>query len=295
MYVFSYAINISAFYALNRLSHETSFFLHEIPIRFKVRHDIMILFQKGGPILLKIAICDDNVSELSNIVSIIDAYKALNIFRYEITYTAFQNAIELISAIEKGEQYTIILLDIVMPYINGMDAAKEIRLYDQVAKIIFLTSSPEFAVDSYSVDAFYYALKPIWQEKLFTVLDKVLTQIQAQNIASILVKCKSGLQHIPLHTLEYVEVFGRTIYYHLVNGTVFEEINVLSKLEKVLLTYPQFAKPHRSFIVNLSYIETLSTRELILYSQNTVPISKANYLNIKTLYMTYSFKGARKE
>ncbi|GAU79216.1 LytTR family DNA-binding domain-containing protein [Fusibacter sp. 3D3] len=245
--------------------------------------------------MLKIAICDDQVSELSNIINIINAYKEMNIFRYDITYTAFQNAVELISAIEEGNQYAIILLDIIMPSLNGMDAAREIRRLDQVAKIIFLTSSPEFAVDSYTVDAFYYALKPIWKEKLFAVLDKVLSTIQTQHEASLLVKCKTGLTHIPLHTLEYVEICGRTVYYNLINGIVLEEINVISKLEKVLFPYSQFVKPHRSFIVNLDYIDVLTTREIRLYSNATIPVSKANYTALKARYIEHTFQRTREK
>lgn len=242
--------------------------------------------------MLKIAICDDDVSELANLITIINTYKEMNIFRYDIAYTAFQNAVELISTIEEGEQYDLILLDIVMPAMNGMDAAKEIRCHDQVTKIIFLTSSPEFAVDSYTVDAFYYALKPIWKEKLFAVLDKVLALIQTQNRASILVKCKTGLTHIPLHTLEYVEVSGRTIYYHLINGIVLEELSTMLKLEKVLLNYSQFIKSHRSFIVNLDCIDVLTAREIRLNSQATVPVSKTNYIDLKASYIERTFNIA---
>ncbi|MFA9381761.1 MAG: LytR/AlgR family response regulator transcription factor, partial [Acetanaerobacterium sp.] len=179
----------------------------------------------------------------------------------------------------------IILLDIVMPQMSGMEAARELRILDNVSKIIFLTSSPEFAVDSYAVDAFYYALKPIWKEKLFAVLEKALTEIYTQNELSILAKCKSGLTRVPLHMLEYVEVIGRTIYYHLINGIVFEENGVMAKLEQTLLTYAQFAKPHRAFIINLDCIDTLTLREVKLCTTVKIPVAKANYKDVKASYI----------
>jgi len=239
--------------------------------------------------MLKIAVCDDDVSELSNIISIINEYKEINTFRYEITYTAFQSAVDLIAAVESGIRYEIILLDIVMPLLNGMEAAKELRCHDQVVKIIFLTSSPEFAVDSYAVDAFYYALKPIWKDKLLAVLDKVFATIQSQNDPSILVKCKTGLTRIPLYLLEYAEVAGRTVYYHLINGIVLEETGVMAKLEQVLLTYPQFVKPHRAFIINLDCIDALTLREVKL-SNAAIPVAKANYTDLKASYIARTFQ-----
>ena len=240
--------------------------------------------------MLKMAVCDDDVSELSDIISIINDYKKTNTFCYEIIYTAFQSAVELIAAVEGGIRYDIILLDIVMPQINGMDAAKEIRIYDKVTNIIFLTASPEFAVDSYVVDAFYYALKPIWKDKLFAVLDKVLAELHNQTAPNILAKCKSGLTRIPLHMLEYAEVLGRTIHYHLVNGIVLEETGVMAKLEPVLLAYPRFAKPHRAFIVNLDCIDVLALREVKLYSNAAIPVAKANFPDLKARYIARTFQ-----
>ena len=246
----------------------------------------------GGMPVFKIAICDDDVSELSNIISIMNEYKELNIFRHEITYTAFQSAVDLIAAVEGGNLYDIILLDIVMPQMSGIEAAREIRSHDKVAKIIFLTFSTEFAIDSYAVDAFFYALKPIWKDKLFTILDKVFAVIHSQPEPSILVKCKTGLTRIPLHILEYAEITGRTVCFHLINGIVFEETGVMSKLEKVLLEYPQFVKPHRSFIVNLDCIDVLTLKEVKLFSNANIPVAKANYADVKASYIARAFEKA---
>lgn len=240
--------------------------------------------------MLKIAVCDDDISDLSNMISMINEYKETNTFRHEITYTAFQSAVDLIAAVEDGNRYEIILMDIVMPLTNGMEAAREIRTHDKVAKIVFLTSSPEFAVDAYAVDAFHYALKPICKDKLFAVLDKIFAASYSQNESSILVKCKTGLTRIPLHILEYAEISGRTICYHLVNGIVLEEPGIMAKLEQVLLAYPQFVKPHRAFIVNLDCIDVLALREVKLYSNAAIPVSKANYTDLKERYITRTFQ-----
>ncbi len=240
--------------------------------------------------MLKIAICDDNIADLSNIVSIIEDYQALQRDKNSIKYTAFQNSVDLIAVMESGQEYNLVLLDILMPFMTGMDAAKEIRQFNQDVKIIFMTSSPEFAVESYAVDAYYYALKPIWREKLFILLDKLILETEIHSNASFLIKSKNGLTRIQFNQLEFAEVVGRTILYHLADGSIIEAIGSLRELEKELLSNPSFIKTHRSYIINMELIDTLGQREIKMQSQALVLISKANYNTVKSAYIKFSFK-----
>ncbi|SET81626.1 two component transcriptional regulator, LytTR family [Natronincola peptidivorans] len=240
--------------------------------------------------MLRIAICDDTIGDLSNMVSIINDYKALQRDKYKIEYTAFNSAVDLIAAMERGEQYELVLLDILMPFITGMDAAKEIRQFNQDVKIIFLTSSTEFAVEAYSVGAYYYAIKPIWKEKLFILLDKVISEMETTLGKSFLIKSNTGLTRVFINRLEFAEVNGRTILYHLTNGSVIEATGSMTELEKLLSDNVCFIKPHRSYIINMEHIDTLSQREVKMQSLALVPISKANYPIVKLAYINFSFK-----
>ncbi len=240
--------------------------------------------------MIRIAICDDNISDLSNMVSIVNDYIGMQRNRLEIEYAAYQTAVDLIAAMESGQHFDILLLDILMPLVNGMDAAKEIRQYNQDVKIIFSTSSPEFAVESYSVDAFYYAIKPIWKEKLFLLLDKVIAEIKIAEGASFLIKSKAGLTRIYTNRLEYAEVIGRTIIYHIIDGSVVEAAGSMVELNDALLNHSNFIKPHRSYIINMDFIDTLSNREIIMKSRSTVPMARANYQAVKSAYISYAFR-----
>ena len=115
--------------------------------------------------MIKIAFCDDDMEVLHQMNELLDRYRAER--NEDITYAAFQSPFELLTEIEKGIRPDILFLDVVMPGQNGMDVAKEIRQYDTNMKIIFLTSSPEFAVESYSVGAYFYQLQPIWEERRY--------------------------------------------------------------------------------------------------------------------------------
>ena len=103
--------------------------------------------------MTKVAFCDDELSVLNDLQSLLDEYRVKQ--NREIDYTAFISPLELLAAIEKGIRFDVLLLDVLMPGENGIDTATEIRRYDSNVKIIFLTSSAEFAVQSYTVNAFF--------------------------------------------------------------------------------------------------------------------------------------------
>lgn len=241
---------------------------------------------------MRIAICDDNISDLSNMVSIVNDYKEQRQNKYKVEYTAFQSAVDFIAALESGQKYDLALLDILMPAINGMTAAKEIRQFNQDIKIIFSTSSPEYAVESYTVGAFYYALKPIWKDKLFLLLDKLFSEIEISSRTSLLIKSKSGLRRIHIKNLEFAEVITRSIFYHLTDGSVIEALGSMVDLEKDLSSYSCFVKPHRSYIINMDHIDTVCQKEIKMQSSAVVPLAKANNSMVKAAYISYSFQDA---
>ena len=153
--------------------------------------------------MFQIAFCDDELATLNTLRVLLDQYRVER--NQEIAYTAFQNPLELLAQIEKGTSYDILFLDILMPGQTGLQAAAEIRAQDTNVKIIFLTSSAEFAVQSYTVDAYFYQLKPIWKESFFRLMDSVLAACEKEQEAGLILRCKSGITRIELRQLEYYE------------------------------------------------------------------------------------------
>ena len=98
--------------------------------------------------MIQIAFCDDDQTVLDQLSALLEKYRAQRCV--QIQCTAFHSPLDLLAEIEKGTRYDILFLDVIMPAENGITAAKEIRQYDNVVKIIFLTSSAEFAVASCS-------------------------------------------------------------------------------------------------------------------------------------------------
>ena len=161
---------------------------------------------------MRIAVCDDEREETKRISSVIDRYNKERNARIE--YSIFSSSIELASVAER-EKFDIYILDIIMPVLNGIDLAKEIREFDKVSPIIFLTSSPEFAVESYSVKAADYLVKPIDKERLFCSLDDILDRTETEQEKFIIVRSDDGLRKIFFSNLIYAEVYERKIIYYL--------------------------------------------------------------------------------
>lgn len=239
--------------------------------------------------MIKIAFCDDDMEVLHQMNELLDRYRVER--NEDITYAAFQSPFELLTEIEKGIRPDILFLDVVMPGQNGMDVAKEIRQYDTNMKIIFLTSSPEFAVESYSVGAYFYQLKPIWEESFFRLMDAVLAECEKKKKNSLILRSKDGITRIDLQQLEYCEVLGRKFLFHLENGAVLESAGSLDDLAGQLMQYSNFFRPHRSFLVNMEYIQNISSRSIKMVNDAEIPIPHGKCSEIKNTYMEYAFNG----
>lgn len=234
---------------------------------------------------MKIAVCDDDLQELKRISSFLDIYQRER--KVPLTYNTFQSATELISNVGSGE-CSILLLDILMPGINGMQAAHEIRGFDAGVKIVFLSSSPEFAVESYAVKAYDYVLKPVSKDKLFSLLDAVIAEEQKPQ-EGLTIKTQAGMTRILFSRLAFVEVMNKKVLFHLADGSMLETSSSLAAFESRLMARPEFIKVHRSYIVNLWQVGKLGSRELVTHAGKTVPISRLLRAKVRESYMEHLF------
>lgn len=237
--------------------------------------------------MIKIAFCDDDVSVLNQISVLLDRYRVER--NREIEYVAFHSPLDLLAEVEKGMRQDVIFLDVIMPGENGIDTAKEIRQYDNNVKIIFLTSSAEFAVQSYTVGAFFYQMKPIWEESFYRLMDSVLSECKKEQECSLILRCKTGIARIELDKLEYCEVIGRTLFFYLEGGKVLESVGRLDDLHTQLEHYPNFLRVHRSYLVNMDYVRNISSRAVSMANLAEIPIPKGKYSEVKNVYLEYVF------
>lgn len=238
--------------------------------------------------MIKIAFCDDDVEILDNLGMLLNKYRMKS--KEEIVYTTYRSALELVLAIERGARYDILFLDILMPRVNGIEVAREIGSYDRNVKIIFLTSSAEFAVQSYTVGAYYYQLKPITEEKLFRLLDCVIAECEKEQVENLVLRCKNGISRIEVKRIEYCAVHHRTLYIHMTNGQIFESIGSMDELEKHLINYDGFIRPHRSYLINIEYVQSISYRAITMVCLDEIPVPRGKYNEIKSAFLEYTFQ-----
>lgn len=240
---------------------------------------------------LKIAVCDDNTGDLHLVLELLAEYRVLQ--RDELYFEGFGSAVDLLASMERKE-YDLLFLDIMMPGLSGFEAAQEIRQKNDAVRLVFLTSSPEFAVDSYTVQATNYLLKPITKERLYPVLDKLSAELIRPQPA-LTIRSQSGVLRLPFDRLESVEVLSKMLYFHMEDGTIREVHGTLTEYEPLILAQPGFHKVHRSYIVNFRWVTEIHQKELITIAGRHIPIARSAYQQVRTAYLEYLFASGSQE
>lgn len=241
--------------------------------------------------MIRAAFCDDDITVLREAQEFLDRYcRDKNL---EIVHTAFRSSLDLLAEIERGARFDVLFLDVLMPGQNGIEAAAEIRGYDRNVKIIFLTTSAEFAVQSYGVEAFFYQLKPLRWEGFSHVMDSALEQCGRERESGMLLHCKSGITFLNLERLEFCEVIHRTLLFHLSSGKVLESTGSLDELIRRLTPYGCFLRVHRSYLVHLGYVKGISHRAVTMASLTEIPIPRGKYNEIKDAFLEYAFRNGQ--
>ena len=232
---------------------------------------------------MNIAVCDDQLEELKAVESLLRMWQEQQCAA--IRLHLFHNAGALLEAARK-ERFTLYLLDVMMPGTSGMAAAREIRTFDSAADIVFLTSSPGFAYESYGVQALEYLLKPITAKKLFPLLSRLDLREQE----ALTLKSNGAFIRVPFSELSYVEVSGKHLYFNMIDGQVREVVGVLREFEPLLLSRSEFMRIHRSYIVNMLQIRELSSAGVQTFSGQSLPVSRLLYPQLQKDYMALLFE-----
>jgi len=232
-----------------------------------------------------IAVCDDQREELEKLMQLLREWQENR--RAAVHWKTFRSGAELLDAAEK-ERFTLYLLDIMMPGTDGLAAAREIRTFDDTADIVFLTSSPGFAYESYGVHALDYLLKPVRAEMPYPILDRIFLREQRPQ-EGLTLKCGSTLVRVPFSQLVYVEVSGKHLYFNLIDGTVREVFGTLKEYELLLLDRPEFMQTHRSYIVNMLQVSELSSAGIHTFTGKNLPVSRLLYPQLQKEYMKLLF------
>lgn len=226
--------------------------------------------------MLRIALVDDDSKDLAQGKALVEEFFSQ---RPDLTgrLAVFSAPDKLLNAVRQ-ERFHIYLLDVVMPGENGIGLGRKLRELDPEGVFIYLTSSPDFAVDSYSTRAFHYLLKPVEGERLFPVLDEAVEHLTRRREESVVVRCKDGLRKLNVAQVVYVELFDKRLCCHLINGEKVQSVSVREAFRDAaagFLERPAFALCGVSYAVNLDHVIRVGRGQLHLRGERTVPLSRA--------------------
>ena len=205
---------------------------------------------------MKIAICDDEAFYREHIFMLTKQYANKNKSK-QIDISVFTHAEQLVESINKGQSFDIYILDVIMPGMSGIDLGKYLREHGFDGKIVYLTTSDEYAVDSYKVNASDYILKPIKEDVFFTSLNAVVCSTSDKKEKSVLVKAKDRSIKLSLDNILYAELSRRSVIYHLRDGRKIESISIrtnFSDTVKDLSSDPRFIFCGKSLLINMHHI-----------------------------------------
>ena len=239
--------------------------------------------------MVTIAICDDEEIQRNLLKKLVEAWAAGR--NHALRVSLFASGKELLEAWKK-ERCDIVLLDIQMPDMDGMDAARRLRETDGQTGIFFVTGYEDYLVQGYEVEAFRYLIKPVSEEKLRAALDQFLKKRGGQKRV-LMAETPDGVRRVDAEEICYMEAFAHSCELHTLSEciTVKSGISALEK-EAVRIGVPLF-RCHRSYAVNIAQVRAIEREAALLSDGSRIPVSRRLYQELNRQFIDYFLKRER--
>jgi len=233
--------------------------------------------------MFRIAVCDDSSFDLSTMSSYLSELNSSKI--YAEVYP-FSSGAELISEYEKGRSFQCVVLDMLMTPMNGIETAKKIRAFDIHVPILIVTSTVQYALEGYQVNAWRYLMKPV-DKKVF--LDEIISIYKEQEQEKpnyYTVSNETGLHRVRYSDIMYFESDRHRIKLRLQNGEHYFRGSI-SEIEERMAAF-NFFRVHKSFVVNLRHIKSIHKGNLLMENGDTVFVSKHRSAKLYEAMLDYA-------
>lgn len=240
---------------------------------------------------MRIAVCDDMPKELEKISAALGVYvKAHPEFCFDID--EYGTAMDILNAVEKGIGYDIAILDICMPGILGTDVAGEMLSQSPDMGIIFLTTSNEYAVAAFAMNATHYLLKPFSQEQFDEAMDRAVRKVVDCDFISL--SCVDGVYRVRISEIVFIESQGHYLLLSLSYGDILRMRKKIVQMFEEIKKYPEFIRVGASYIANLSFVRKTSVDTVEMYNGTKIPIPRRSSGEVQKAYMDFCRKEAMK-
>ena len=216
-----------------------------------------------------IAIVEDEVTFAAQLQEYLEKYQEENDVRFKVSF--FADGEDILK--DYQPLYDIIMLDIEMPRVNGMQAAEQIREQDMDVTLMFITNMAAYAIRGYEVGALDFMMKPINYYTFSMKLTRVLKRTKQKAQQEILLTLPDGVKKLNVQQIYYVEVQNRMLSYHTDEG-IFEMRGTMQSVEQMLSPYA-FAKCNHWYIVNLKHVSEVRKTTAIV-AGHELEVSRRN-------------------
>lgn len=244
--------------------------------------------------MLRVAHIDDKPEDLAHHQALMTEYFSLRP-HLKGELAPFSSQEELLEAAGR-ESFDLYLLDILMPGENGIQLGRRLREVDRRGAIIYLTSSPDFAVESYATRAFYYLLKPVERQQLFQVLDDAVQSLSAQLEESVVIRDRGGMRRLAVEQVVYAELSAKRLCCHLASGEVIQSVTLRESFRDAAAPFLErraFAMCGVSFVVNLGHVTKVERGRVQLSTGESIPLSRTYREEFTSRWLDYHLEGIR--
>lgn len=229
-----------------------------------------------------IAVCDDEPKVVTLLAGYLAELRSRNL---QFECLPFFNGLELIREYDNQRRFDLIILDMLMKPLNGMETAKLIRKYDTTVPIMIVTATPEYAMDGYQVNAYRYILKPVDKQYFQQEVSAVLCSLARTKDKYFSFTNEYGLSRISLAEIFYFESNMRTISVCL-KQTRQNFIGRISNLEEELVAHG-FVRIHKSYLVNLRHVRNIFKDTVTLDNGEVLPLSRHRGKSLRESFLAY--------
>ena len=218
----------------------------------------------------RVAIVDDSSIDAAFVAHILEEWAEDR--QVAVQVERFDAAEKFLFRYAEDKAWDILLLDIEMGAMDGVTMAKKVRAQNEVVQIVFITGYSDYIAEGYEVAALHYLMKPVKEDKLFTVLDRALEK-RRQEDGCLNLESAGEMVRIPFYEIRYLDVHQNYVTVHA--KLDFTVKRTLGEFEKELDN--RFCRVGRALIINLKYIRRVSKTEGHLSDGTVLPLPRGAY------------------
>lgn len=233
--------------------------------------------------MIAIGVCDDQIAFTEYMYRLLIQYGKEK--REEISVKLFNSAEELLKGIEEKESFEILLLDIEMGGMDGIELGKKLREMTSRVLIIYVSGYDKYLRQLFEIEPFRFCSKPVNEKELFEILDKAVVRIKARNREMFRFQYGKNVANLLCADISYLESSGRKIIVHSSNGN-YEYYDKLDNAERELAAR-HFVRIHKAYLINMDHVEAFQYEKVALRDGTILNISEKNRSRVRNMFWDY--------